>query len=52
MTKADKVLEILLRLVGVTALFALVPVFMPISWMAITHRWLGLGEMPTAPVME
>ena len=52
MTKSDKVLVILLRFLGVTALFALVSVFMPVSWMAATHRWLGLGEMPTAPVVE
>ena len=52
MTKADKVLVVLLRFVGVTALFALVPMFMPISWIASTHRWLGLGEMPTGPVVE
>ena len=52
MTRSDKVLVILLRFVGVPALFALVPVLMPISWMAVTHRWLGLGEMPTAPVVE
>ena len=52
MTRADKALVILLRIVGVPALFALVPVFMPVSWMAATHRWLGLGEMPTAPVVE
>ena len=52
MTKSDKVLVILLRFVGVGALFALVPVFMPFSWMAATHRWLGLGEMPTGPVVE
>jgi hypothetical protein len=51
MTKADKALVILLRLVGVPALFALVAVFMPVSWMAATHRWLGLGEMPTGPVV-
>jgi hypothetical protein len=25
---------------------------MPVSWMVTTHRWLGLGEMPTAPVVE
>src|SRR5262245_25198253 len=25
---------------------------MPVSWMAATHQWLGLGEMPTAPVVE
>ena len=52
MTKSDLLLLILLRFLGVTALFALVAVFMPTSWMAETHRWLGLGEMPTAPVVE
>ena len=52
MTKSDRALVILLRFVGVGALFALVAVFMPSSWMAATHRWLGLGEMPTGPVVE
>ena len=52
MTKTDKALVILLRFVGVGALFALVAVVMPSSWMAAAHRWLGLGEMPTAPVVE
>ena len=52
MTRAEKALVILLRFVGVGALFALVAVFMPVSWMATTHRWLGLGEMPTGPVVE
>ena len=53
MTKSDKVLVIVLRyFVGIGGLFALVPVFMPLSWMVATHRWLGLGEMPTAPVVE
>jgi hypothetical protein len=33
-------------------LFALVAVVMPFSWMVATHRWLGLGEMPTGPVVE
>src|SRR6516225_2408943 len=52
MTKSDKALVILLRIVGVGALFALLAVVMPTSWMAATHRWLGLGEMPTGPVVE
>ena len=52
MTKSDRALVILLRIVGVGALFALVAVFMPFSWMAATHRWLGPGEMPTDPVVE
>jgi hypothetical protein len=38
--------------VGVTAVFALVAVVMLPSWMAATHRRLGLGEMPTTPVVE
>jgi hypothetical protein len=52
MTKTEKALVILLRFVGVSALFALVAVVMPFSWMVATHRWLGLGEMPTGPVVE
>jgi hypothetical protein len=52
MTRSDKALVILLRIFGVTALFALVAVFMPLSWMTATHRWLGLGEMPSAPIVE
>ena len=53
MTKGDKALVILFRyLLGIGSLFALVPVVMPFSWMATTHRWLGLGEMPTGPVVE
>jgi len=53
MTKSDKVLVILFRyLLGIGGLFALVPVVMPWSWMAATHRWLGLGEIPTGPIVE
>ena len=42
----------MLCLLGVSGLFALVAVFRPVSWMVATHRWLGLGEMPVAPVVE
>jgi hypothetical protein len=52
MTSTSNVLVILFRILGVTALFALVAVFMPVSWMVATHRWLGLGGMPTVPVVE
>ena len=41
MTK--KALVILLRFLGVSALFAVVPVFMPYSWMLAIHHWLGPG---------
>jgi hypothetical protein len=50
--RGDKLLTFLLRFFGVSALFALVAVVLPFSWMAATHRWLGLGEMPAAPVVE
>ena len=52
MTQSDKALAFVLRCLGVGSLFALVAVVMPFSWMAATHRWLGLGEMPTGPVVE
>jgi hypothetical protein len=52
MTKADKALAMLLRCSGVGSLFALLAVAMPFSWMLATHRWLGLGEMPTGAVVE
>lgn len=52
MTKTDKALIILLRVLGIPALFAVIAVFMPMSWMAATHRSLGLGEMPTEPIVE
>jgi hypothetical protein len=50
MTRADKAVVLLLRTLGVGSLLALVPVFMPFSWMAAAHRWLGLGELPAALV--
>ena len=52
MTRADKAVVLLLRILGVGGLLALVPVFMPFAWMAAAHRWLGLGEMPAALVVE
>jgi hypothetical protein len=44
MTKSDKALVLLLRIVGVGSLFALVAVVMPTAWMAATHRWLGANR--------
>jgi hypothetical protein len=52
MTSTDKRLRILLRIVGVLTLLALVAVVMPKSWMASTHEWLGLGELPDAPIVQ
>ncbi len=52
MTRREKVLVLLLRVLGISGLFALVAVFTPFSWMVAIHHWLGMGEMPTAPVVE
>ena len=52
MTRADEALLLLLRFMSVGSLFALVAVLMPFSWMVATHRWPGLGETPTGPVIE
>jgi len=52
MPRADKALVLLLRFLGVTTLLALAAVVMPLSWMAGTHRWLGLGDMPITPLLE
>jgi hypothetical protein len=47
-----KLLRILLWLLGLSMLLAVAPVVMPFSWMVEIHRWLGLGEMPTEPIVE
>lgn len=42
----------LLRIGGVVTSAAFIAVFLPVEWMAATHRWLGLGEFPRAPVVD
>jgi hypothetical protein len=41
----------LLRVAGAFEILAFIAVVMPRSWMEISHAWLGLGEMPRAPVL-
>ena len=36
---------------GVVSLFALVGIFIPYSWMDVTHRWLGMGTLPAEPIV-
>ena len=47
----ERLLLWLLRLAGATELLAFIAVVMPRSWMAISHTWLGLGEMPDGPLL-
>jgi hypothetical protein len=41
----------LLRFAGVVEILAFFAVVMPRSWMETSHAWLGLGEMPTGPLI-
>lgn len=41
----------LLRITGSVEILAFVAVVMPRSWMEVSHAWLGLGEMPSGPII-
>ena len=44
-------LKTFLRIVGTSALLAVFAVVMPYEWMNTTHQWLGMGELPAAPIV-
>ena len=45
-------LRLLLRILGWICVLALIPLFMPRSWLDVGHRFLGLGDFPTAPIAD
>lgn len=47
-----RVLVVLLRIAGYATASAFLAIFLPVEWMASTHRWLGLGEFPRAAVVD
>jgi len=51
MTKHERVLRLLLRVVGGAALFAAPCALMPYSWMDAIHQRLGMGKLPAEPVV-
>jgi hypothetical protein len=51
MAKQGYFFKLLLRIIGSVALLALVAVVMPYSWMNAVHQWLGMGELPSEPVV-
>lgn len=53
MTEWDRrILVLLLRVAGVVTVTAFLAMFLPVEWMAATHRWLGMGEFPRSPVVD
>lgn len=51
MTKQERFLKLLLRIIGSMALLAIFAVVIPYSWMNAVHRWLGMGELPDQPIV-
>ncbi len=51
MTKQERFLRLLLRIVGSAALLAVFAVLMPYSWMNAIHQGLGMGELPSEPIV-
>jgi hypothetical protein len=49
--RSERVLRFLLRYLGTVSLLALVAVFMPYTWMDATHAWLGMGRLPSEPIV-
>ena len=45
-------LRLLLRILGSICVLAIIPLFMPRSWLEAGHQLLGLGQFPTAPIAE
>ena len=50
MTRDEKILVLLLRLIAVAEWFAVIGILMPDAWMAACYHWLKLGDFPAAPI--
>jgi ATP/ADP translocase len=51
MTKKERLFKLFLRIIGSTALVALVAVIMPYSYMNTIHQRLGMGQLPAEPIV-
>ena len=47
----DRLLQVLLRIVGTAGLMAIPFVMVPYSWMDAIHQGLGMGKLPDAPIV-
>ena len=52
MTKFEFAIVVILRLVGIGALFAIPAIFLPYAWMDAIHSYMGLGKLPDAPIVH
>jgi hypothetical protein len=52
MSTHERILVLFLRMFGGVTVLAFLAMLLPVEWMAATHRWLGLGEFPRAPIVD
>jgi hypothetical protein len=51
-TDREKYLRLLLCAGGCLLVSAFPTMLLPVDWMAATHEWLGMGELPRRPVVD
>ena len=47
----ERILVLVLRMIGGVSLLAAIFVFVPYSWMNAIHQMLGMGELPSNPIV-
>jgi hypothetical protein len=52
MSSAELWLAIMLRIGGAIMLAAAFAIVLPTRWMVQIHAWLGMGQLPSAPILE
>jgi hypothetical protein len=52
MTRSELATVIILRVIGVSGLFAIPTIFLPYLWMNAINDYVGLGEMPNTPIVS
>ena len=52
MNRSELAIVIILRVIGITGLFAIPAIFLPYSWMNAIHDYMGLGELPDTPIVS
>ena len=50
--KSYRLITWLLRIIAASICSSFFTIFLPLSWMNATHRFLGLGRTPTEPIFE
>ena len=52
MRRSDLAIAVILRVLGAFALGAIPAIFFPYSWMNAVHDFMGLGQLPDAPIVS